>query len=189
MGLSEALWSAMSTESWHNSICPKVRGTWNLHSALRDRGRDAQLDFFVMTSSISGTVSTATESNYCSGNAFLDSFARFRNSLGLPAISVGLGMISEVGYLHEHSAIEALMRRKGIHAIDEDELLQIIDLALTNQHPTIWKPHYDNLVSSHLLTGFEFIGLKAQREQGFEGDNHVLADPRAALFAAACQMR
>ena len=117
-----------------------------------------------MTSSISGTVGTATESNYCSGNAFLDSFARFRNSLGLPAISVGLGMISEVGYLHEHPAIEALMRRKGIHAINEDELLQIIDLALTNQHPTTGKLHYDSLVSSHLLTGVEFIGLKAQRE-------------------------
>lgn len=94
-------------------------------------------------------------------------------------------MISEAGYLHEHPAIEALMKRKGTHAIDEDELLQIMDLALTNEHPTTWKMHYDNLVSSHLLTGVEFIGLKAQREQGFEGDNHVLADPRAALFAAA----
>ena len=185
MGLDEALWSAMSNKSWHASIRPKVQGTWNLHNALRDGARDRQLDFFIMTSSISGTVGTATESNYCSGNAFLDSFARYRNSLGLPAISVGLGMISEVGYLHEHPDIEQLMKCKGIHAINEDELLQIMDLALTNQHPRMWKPHYDNLVSSHLLTGIEFIGLKEQRDHGFEGDNHVLADPRASLFAAA----
>ena len=41
MDLSEALWSAMPTKSWHNSIRLKVQGTWNLHSALRDRGRDA----------------------------------------------------------------------------------------------------------------------------------------------------
>ncbi len=94
-------------------------------------------------------------------------------------------MISEVGYLHGHPDIERLMKRKGISAINEDELLQIMDLALTNQHPRTWKPHYDRLVSSHLLTGVEFMGLKEQRDHGFEGDNHVLADPRASLFAAA----
>ena len=185
MGLSEALWSAMSNKGRHASVRLKVQGSWNLHNALRDRGRDAQLDFFLMTSSISGTVGTATESNYCAANAFLDSFARYRNSLGLPAVSVGSGMISEVGYLHEHPDIEVLMKCKGIHALNEDELLQIIDLALLNQHPSKWQPHYDTLVSSHLLTGIEFIGLKDQRDRGFEGDNHVLADPGASLFAAA----
>ena len=137
-----------------------------------------------MISSISGTVDTATESNHCASSAFLDSFARYRNSLGLPPISVGSGMISEVGYLHEHPNIEQLMQRKGIPAINEDELLQIMDLALTNQHPKTWTPHYDKLVSSHLLTGIEFMGLKEQRDHGFEGNNHVLADSRASLFAA-----
>ena len=136
MGLSEALWNTMSSKSWHASIRPKGQGSWNLHNALRDGARDEQLDFFIMTS---GTVGTATLSNYCSGNAFLNSFARYRNSLGLPAISVGFGMISEVGFLHEHPDIEKLMERKGIHAINEDELLQTMDLALTNQHPSTWK--------------------------------------------------
>ena len=189
MGLSEALWSAMSNKSWHASIRPKVQGTWNLHHALRDGARDAQLDFFLMTSSISGTVGTATESNYCSANAFLDSFARHRTGLGLPATSVGLGMIAEVGYLHEHPDIERLLKRKGVAAITEDELLQIVDLALAHPRPTTSSTertyHYDTLVRSHLLTGIEFAGLKEQRDRGFEGDNHVLADPRASLFAAA----
>ncbi len=70
-----------------------------------------------LTSSISGTVGTATESKCCSSNAFLDLFARYRNSFGLPAVSVGLGMISEVGYLHGHPDIERLMKRKGISVI------------------------------------------------------------------------
>jgi NADP-dependent 3-hydroxy acid dehydrogenase YdfG len=185
MGLNEALFTSMSHKSWHTSIQPKVQGTWNLHNALNTDGRGDQLDFFLLTSSISGTVGTATESNYCSANAFLDAFARYRNSLGLSAVSVGLGMISEVGYLHEHPEIEKLLKRKGIHSINEDELLQIIDLALANQAPRTWRPSYDNFSNSHLLTGIEFIGLKQQRELGFEGDNHVLADPRASLFAAA----
>ena len=140
MGLSEALWSEMSSQSWHTGIDPKVHGTWLLHNALRKGNRDADLDFFLMTSSVSGTVGTATESNYCSANSFLDAFARYRNSIGLPAVAVGLGMISEVGYLHENPDIEAMLKRIGMHSINEDEFLQIIDLALSNPHlatPTV----------------------------------------------------
>ncbi|KAK8062318.1 hypothetical protein PG997_014415 [Apiospora hydei] len=185
MGLSEALWSEMSHKSWHTSISPKVCGSWNLHHALERDGRDSQLDFFVMTSSISGTVGTATESNYCAANAFLDAFARYRNRLGRPAVAIGYGMIAEVGYLHEHPDIEALLKRKGIHSITEDELLQVLDLAIASQSPSAWEPHYDGLVGAHILTGIEFIGLKEQRDRGFEGDNHVLADPRACLLTAA----
>ncbi|PYI29622.1 polyketide synthase [Aspergillus indologenus CBS 114.80] len=188
MALSEALWSEMSHRAWHTTLGPKVRGTWNLHRALSNQP-PSELDFFVMTSSISGTVGTATESNYCAANAFLDAFARYRNRLGLPAISIGYGMISEVGYLHEHPDIEALMKRKGIHPINEDELLQIMNLALGNQGPCTWDARYDHLAGSHLLTGVEFIGLHEQRDRGFEGDNHVFADPRAALFTASFARR
>ena len=186
MSLSESLWSNMSSKDWHCTIAPKVQGTWNLHNALLGhQDPDRQLDFFLMTSSISGTVGTATLSNYCAANAFLDSFARFRNGIALPAVSVGLGMISEVGYLHEHPDIEALMQRKGIKAHNEEELLQIIDLALTPPSLEQSNPQYDDLLHSHLLTGVEFSGLKEQRNLGFEGNNHVLMDPRASLYSAA----
>ncbi|KAI1206598.1 polyketide synthase [Annulohypoxylon truncatum] len=185
MGLSEALWSSMSHASWHTSIAPKVRGSWNLHNVLSKDGRDSLLDFFIVTSSISGTVGMATESNYCAANSFLDAFARYRSRLGQPAVSIGYGMIAEVGYLHEHPDIEALLKRKGIHSITEDEMLQILDVAIVYQSPSKWTAHYDDLVGAHILTGIEFIGLKEQRDRGFEGDNHVLADPRASLLAAA----
>ncbi|OTA63674.1 polyketide synthase [Hypoxylon sp. EC38] len=185
MDLSEALWSSMSHASWHASIAPKVRGSWNLHNALDKDGRDSLLDFFIVTSSISGTIGTATESNYCAANSFLDAFARYRNRLGRPAISIGYGMIAQVGYLHEHPDIEALLKRKGIHSISEDELLQILDLAIIHQSPSTWTPHYDSLAGAHILTGIEFTGLKEQRDRGFEGDTTVLADPRASLIAAA----
>ncbi|KAK1145272.1 Type I Iterative Polyketide synthase (PKS) [Aspergillus melleus] len=187
MSLSEALWTDMPHRAWRTTLGPKVQGTWNIHNALQ--GRDSQLDFFVMTSSISGTVGTATESNYCAANSFLDAFARYRNRLGLPAISIGYGMISEVGYLHEHPDIEALMKRKGIHPINEDELIQIMNMAIVNQRPPTWAPRYDHLAGSHLLTGVEFIGLQDQRDRGFEGDNHVFADPRAGLFTASFARR
>ncbi|KAI0179744.1 polyketide synthase [Hypoxylon sp. FL1284] len=185
MGLSEALWSSMSHDSWHSSIAPKVKGTWNLHDALEKDDRWKLLDFFILTSSINGTVGTATEGNYCAANAFLDAFARYRNSLGRPAISIGYGMIAEVGYLHEHPDIEALLKRKGIHPITEDEMLQILDLVIVNQAPSTWTPHYDGLAGAHILTGIEFTDLKEQRNRGFEGTSPILADPRTSLLAAA----
>ncbi|ERF76568.1 hypothetical protein EPUS_05841 [Endocarpon pusillum Z07020] len=134
LGLDEALFAPMSGESWHASIRPKVWGTWHLHNALSTR--ESSLDFFLMTSSVSGTAATATESNYFAANAFQDAFARYRRSLGLKATALGIGMVSEVGYLHEHPEIEALLLRKGLRPLTEQELLRIIDMTLANQNKT-----------------------------------------------------
>ncbi|PYH93849.1 KR-domain-containing protein [Aspergillus ellipticus CBS 707.79] len=185
MAINEALWDDMSHEQWHTTIAPKVQGTWNLQNALQKDTRDSELDFFVMTSSISGTVGISTESNYCAANAFLDAFARYRNGLGLPAVSVGYGMISDVGYLHDNPHVKTLLKRKGIHLITEEELLQIMDLAIAHHTPTTWEPRYDNLAGSHLLTGVEFTGLEERRTHGFDGDNYILSDQRASLYAAS----
>ena len=186
MGLNEAIFADMSNDYWHTGIDPKVKGTWNLYNTLRSNGQDSQLDFFLMTSSVSGSVGTATESNYCAGNHFLDLFARHLRNQGLPAVSVGLGMISEVGYLHDNPEIEALLLRKGIQPIDADELLQILDLALSSANAKMGIHHaYDQLAVAHLLTGLEASGLKELRKKGFEGNHPVLEDSRAGLLASA----
>ncbi|RYP51136.1 hypothetical protein DL768_003483 [Monosporascus sp. mg162] len=64
---------------------------------------------------------TSTESSYCAANGFPDALAHWRRVQGESAISVGLGMISEVGYLHENPEIEALLLRKafGIRKVME----------------------------------------------------------------------
>ena len=169
----------MSNTSWHTGIDPKVIGTWNLHNALK--GKESDLDFFLMTSSVSGSVGTATEANYCAGNYFLDIFARYRRAQGLPAIAVGLGMISEVGYLHENPEIEALLLRKGIQALDEDELLQILDIALSSDMNI---SHVgDTSAQAQILTGLEPLGLLEQRKKGFEATSITFKDPRASILA------
>lgn len=185
MGLDEALFTTMPRDYWLAGLRPKVTGSWNLYNALS--GREKGLDFFLMTSSVSGSVGTATESNYCSANYFLDVFARYLRSVGVPGISVGLGMISEVGYLHENPEIEALLLRKGIQAINEDEMLQIIDIALSTAAvaPKGVDDNYDEMSQGHVLTGLEPLGLKALRAQGFEGSSPVLGDPRAFVISAA----
>lgn len=64
----------MPNRYWHTCLDPKVHGTWNLHNALK--GKEDKLEFFLLTSSISGSIGTATDSNYCAANYFLDNFAR-----------------------------------------------------------------------------------------------------------------
>lgn len=176
----------MTSKSWCQGINGKVQGAWNLHHALADRSDS--LDFFLMTSSITGSIGQATESNYCGANAFLDAFARYRRRLGLPAVSLGLGMISEVGYLHEHPEIEALLLRKGVHPINEDELLQLVDIALspdpvdTSARNSADFPA-DHFSEGHILTGLEALGLQKILSMGWERPTQVLDDPRTAIIA------
>lgn len=182
MGLHEALFTRMPVEAWHTGIDPKWQGTWNLHNAIQvyvDKDRANEPDFFLCTSSVSGTVGTATESNYCAANGFLDAFARWRRSRGQAGISVGLGMISEVGYLHENPEIEALLLRKGIQPINEEELLQIVDLALSSEaarRPT----------EAHMLTGLEPDAIRELSAQGFDVTTHgVLVEARASMLLSS----
>ena len=73
------------------------------------------------------------ENNWCSANVILDAFARCPRSLVLSAVSIGPSMVAEVGYLYEYPDIEALLLCKGFRAITESEMLQILDIALTEK--------------------------------------------------------
>ncbi|CAJ2505661.1 Uu.00g130550.m01.CDS01 [Anthostomella pinea] len=182
MGLHEALFARMTSEAWHEAIQPKWAGSHNLHRALENR--DESLDFFLLMSSVSGSVGTATESNYCAANGFLDAFAHWRRSLGKPAVSVGLGMISEVGYLHENPEIAALLLRKGIQPLSEAEFLQVVDLALAGD-----KVHSNSNngspAAAHILTGLETSEARRLIEQGFDVSYGSMQDPRAAVLRTA----
>lgn len=81
----------------------------------------------------------------------------------------------------------ALQTTLGIQAINEDELLQIVDIALSSNSVI---PHaYDPLVHTHVLTGLEPFGLKELRKKGIEGIITTLNDHRAAVLAGALDGR
>lgn len=176
MGLHEALFSRMPNTAWHEGIDAKWVGTWNLHTALE--GHDKMLDFFLMTSSVSGTVGIATEANYCASNGFLDAFARWRREQGKLATSIGLGMVSEVGYLHENPDIGNILLRKGIYPLSEEEFLQIVDFALSKGSDL--DPN-----EAHILTGMESFGFRDLMAKGFDVNNLPMLDPRSSLLAEA----
>ncbi|KAH3934665.1 hypothetical protein HBI56_102280 [Parastagonospora nodorum] len=76
MVLKDSLSHNMTFENWTTSIRPKVLGSKHLHEATS--GLD--LDFFIMTSSVSGILGTPAQTNYAAGNSYMDALARLRRS-------------------------------------------------------------------------------------------------------------
>ncbi|KAH1665525.1 hypothetical protein KXX15_008356 [Aspergillus fumigatus] len=111
----------MTIDDYLSVLRPKYFGTWNLHRHL-----PADLDFFVMLSSISGIIGNATQAAYAAGSTFLDTFAMYRNSLGLPAVSLDLGVITDVGYLAGNRDLAAKMAHQGFHSTDTATLMSLI---------------------------------------------------------------
>ena len=182
MGLDESVFSNMTPTAWHQGIDPKVTGTWNLHQSLQSAGSIP--DFFLLFSSLNGSVGAYTESNYCAANAFLDAFARFRRSQGLPCVAIGLGAMSEIGYVADNPEIEAHFVRRGIRPLLESEFLQMIDIALTTSSNSAAES-YDPLSETHILTGLEPFDSETLAALGKEQKNPVEGDPRALLWSKA----
>ena len=62
-----------------------------------------------MLSSLSATLGWASRGNYAAGGSYQEAFVCWRCSIGLPAISLDLGMAKGVGYVSEsRSALDRL---------------------------------------------------------------------------------
>lgn len=116
----------MTVDIFNAAVAPKVKGASALHQALRDH----PLDFFIMTSSVSGTIGNPGQSNYSAANSYLDALALHRHLKGLPATSLVLPMISDVGVVAETEGLEAKLTRKGWYGIDEREMLRGFETAM-----------------------------------------------------------
>jgi aryl carrier-like protein len=114
----------MTVDDFRAAVRPKVQGSWNLHQQLAD------LDFFVMLSSLVGVMGGASQANYAAGGAFQDALASFRRMQGLPAVTVDLGMVKGVGYVASTRGISERLARIGYKPIYEDEVLRILESAI-----------------------------------------------------------
>lgn len=132
MVLCERMFVEMSHEDWMATVTPKVDGTRNLHEATKD----LNLDFFVLFSSLSCIIGQPGLANYAAANCFLNAFVQYRHSLGLPASSIDIGLVQDVGYVANNANLLSRFRTTGMYGIGEKELFDALHLAIKQSQPT-----------------------------------------------------
>ncbi|KAJ5973964.1 polyketide synthase [Penicillium waksmanii] len=173
MILRDQSFPRMTIKDWNTAVDPKIKGTWNLHNA--SLSMHAELDFFILFSSVSGLFGQPGQTNYAGANSFLDAFSQYRLGLGLPACAIQIGAVDEVGYLSEH---ESLMHRLKVSdvlggTVSEREILEAIEAAV---QPSLNK--------SQLCASNNFcLGLRSGVSLGTSGNRALWKkDIRAAVF-------
>jgi hypothetical protein len=156
----------MTYSNWATSTLPKVQGTINLNAALHA----THLDFFITTSSTSGTLGTPGQSNYAAGNAFMDSMSRHRHLHNKPSTSLVLPMVLGVGYVAEHPEIEEALKRKGIYGIDEEHLLEAFEVSMAIQS--------QNGATDHVIVGMDPSKLQKSLHEAATTDGFWMEDAR-----------
>jgi acyl transferase domain-containing protein/alpha-beta hydrolase superfamily lysophospholipase len=89
---------------------PKADGGWYLHEETLHE----ELDFFVLFSSVAAQLGALGAGAYATANEFLNGLARYRRAQGLPATSIGWGMVDEVGVaVSREGHVGNVLRRNG----------------------------------------------------------------------------
>jgi hypothetical protein len=133
MALADVSLADMTFEQWQYAMLPKVQGTLNLHKALESH--KSSVDIFFTFSSAGSTMGNWGQANYNAGNCFLDAFIQYRHSVGLPASSLDVGVIEDVGYVAENPSMLDTLRATGQYLIQERELLESIELCMCRSQP------------------------------------------------------
>ncbi|KAJ5752227.1 hypothetical protein N7520_009144 [Penicillium odoratum] len=120
--------SKMTRKEWITSTRTKVTGTMNLTQYF-----GAELDFLILTSSLSGIVGIYGTSSYSAANTFQDAFARHHALRGLPVRSLDLGLITTGGVVADRPDAEEVMKllfKHGIQITTMQEVLALINCAI-----------------------------------------------------------
>jgi acyl transferase domain-containing protein len=131
--LEDTVLTSLSEEQLHAVLRPKIDAAWNLHEQAGD------LDLFALFSSVSGLMGNAGQANYAAANTWLDALATYRTARGLPTVSLAWGLWAERSDRTARLSArdEQRLARSGVLAMDTDEALLMLDLALTDRHPVL----------------------------------------------------
>lgn len=159
----------------------KVEGGWLLHR----RFRDEPLDFFVLFSSAASLLGSAGQGAYAAANAFLDSLAHFRRSVGLPALAVNWGPWEQLGMAAKAEVGQRLARR-GIGSIPPAQGLAVLGhlmrspLAQAGVIPIDWNALTAAVPAARHAPLFELL----HEASPTDGDDAPAGGARAQILAA-----
>ncbi|MCS7479350.1 type I polyketide synthase [Umezawaea endophytica] len=119
-------------EKFDEVLAAKVDGAAHLDDLLAD----ADLDAFVVFSSIAGTWGSGGQAAYSAASAYLDGLAESRRARGLVATSVSWGPWAEsgmatVGETEEH------LRKRGLTSMSPELTLSALERAIRSGEPTV----------------------------------------------------
>ncbi|RYP56895.1 hypothetical protein DL771_011537 [Monosporascus sp. 5C6A] len=158
----------MSAERLREGMAAKVHGTKNLHEATASLA----LDFFVMASTVGTIYAFPTQTTYAASSNFLDYFARHRRSLGLPASTLSLGYIVDVGTLTAGTITYNLFTRAKGQTITASQFLRLLEPVILNSHdqaaataqPWIGRDQ-DPLSEANVITCIDPAALARQKRE------------------------
>ncbi|KFK88056.1 polyketide synthase [Streptomyces sp. JS01] len=108
---------------------PKTVGAHLLHRHLRDE----PLDHFVLFASIASLLTTAGQTNYAAGNAFLDALAHHRRAQELPALSLDWGPWA-TGMIEELGLVEHYLHSRGMSSLSPDTGMAVLERVIGQDH-------------------------------------------------------
>jgi len=126
MVIDDALLHQLDDRRMWNAMSSKVTGTWNLHAQTLH----LPLDIFVMFSSFSSVIGASKQGNYVAGNAFLDALAHHRRALGLPALTINIGVVGGAGYVAQQGNLGQKFEYFGVDLLPVQQLLNIFGMLL-----------------------------------------------------------
>ncbi|CAG9990503.1 unnamed protein product [Clonostachys byssicola] len=128
MVLRDQSFQRMTINDWNDATKPKIDGVRHLHQVSLDEG--LELGFMILFSSLSGILGQPGQANYAAANTFLDAFAKYRKSMGLPVTTLDIGAMEGVGYLAHNEELLKKMKGTGWNPVQEEELLRVLGSAM-----------------------------------------------------------
>lgn len=127
--LDDGTVAEQTPERFHKVLAPKAVGAFNLHQATQA----ADLDFFVMYSSVAAALGSVGQSNYATANAFLDGLAQHRRAQGLGATSINWGPWAEAG-MATSATVQANLARQGLTPLQSSDAHAALAQILVSGH-------------------------------------------------------
>lgn len=128
----------------HRSFGPKLDGADHLVAAIDAiDGAWDELDFMLLTSSMSGALGVSLQGTYAAANTGLDGLATAMRERGVRATAMQLGPIEEGGMAADDERNARFFAANGLSMVSPRQLFGILDLAATGNDPVLMTAEID----------------------------------------------
>ncbi|GAW13549.1 hypothetical protein ANO14919_029360 [Xylariales sp. No.14919] len=139
MVLRDKPFPTMTMQDFEDVLRPKVRGTQNLDELFYS----ANLEFFVLFSSVACIIGNPYQANYAAANMFMKTLANQRRQRGLAASVIDMSLISGMGYVANSGEWldNHLRNRMDLMPVSETDFHTIFSEAVVSGRPDSEQDH------------------------------------------------